>query len=136
MSAASARAHQLAAKHIKKAKDNRYFYEKGCASFAHRLGSRPCATSSKAARGASKVYVRILTEARQTAGLAAVAQVRLPDYRLAMDLLILARQLKLRALRHILHVGCSNATSPVVGCGHRQVKVIFERLRKNERKSS
>ena len=85
---------------IKKARDVRYFYEKGVRLFATD-SEADLRNIAKAAPG-SKIYVRILTEGSRLGRLAAVAQVRLPDPTWRMDLLILAKQLGLGALRHLL----------------------------------
>src|SRR3546814_3200397 len=87
---------------IKKAKDIRYFYDKGVRMFATD-SEADLRNIAKAAPG-SKVYVRILTEGSTTADWPLSRKFGCQTD-MAMDLLILARQLKLEPYGISFHVG-------------------------------
>jgi ornithine decarboxylase len=111
---------------IKKSKDIRYFFERGVALFA---------TDSEAdlrniAKGApgSKVYVRILTEGTQTADWPLSRKFGCQTD-MAMDLLVLARDLGLVPHGVSFHVGSQQRDIGAWDAAIAKVKVIFERLR-------
>lgn len=87
---------------IKKSKDIRYFYEKGVRLFATD-SEADLRNIAKAAPGA-KVYVRILTEGSTTADWPLSRKFGCQTD-MAMDLLILARQLGLEPYGISFHVG-------------------------------
>ncbi len=114
---------------IKKAKDIRYFYEKGVRMFATD-SEADLRNIAKAAPG-SKVYVRILTEGSTTADWPLSRKFGCQTD-MAMDLLILARQLKLEPYGISFHVGSQQRDISVWDAAIAKVKVIFERLKEED----
>ncbi|WP_394179262.1 type III PLP-dependent enzyme [Marinomonas posidonica] len=114
---------------IKKAKDVRYFYEKGVRMFATD-SEADLRNIAKAAPG-SKIYVRILTEGTVTADwpLSRKFGCR-PD--MAMDLLILAKELGLVPYGVSFHVGSQQRDIGAWDAAIASVKVIFERLKEED----
>ncbi|MDX5373605.1 MAG: type III PLP-dependent enzyme [Pseudomonadaceae bacterium] len=113
---------------IKKARDIRYFYEKGVRLFATD-SEADLRNIAKAAPG-SKIYVRILTEGSTSADWPLSRKFGCnPD--MALDLLILAKQLGLVPYGISFHVGSQQRDIDVWDAAIAKVKVIFERL-KNE----
>ncbi|MDB4837084.1 type III PLP-dependent enzyme [Marinomonas sp.] len=114
---------------IKKAKDVRYFYEKGVRMFAtdSEADLRNIATEAPG----SHVYVRILTEGTVTADwpLSRKFGCR-PD--MAMDLLILAKELGLIPYGVSFHVGSQQRDIGAWDAAIASVKVIFERLKEED----
>ncbi len=114
---------------IKKARDIRYFYEKGVRMFATD-SEADLRNIAKAAPG-SKVYVRILTEGSTTADWPLSRKFGCqPD--MALDLLILARQLGLEPYGISFHVGSQQRDIDVWDAAIAKVKVIFDRLREED----
>ena len=114
---------------IKKAKDIRYFYEKGVRMFATD-SEADLRNIAKAAPGA-KVYVRILTEGSTSADWPLSRKFGCqPD--MALDLLILAKQLGLVPYGISFHVGSQQRDIDVWDAAIAKVKVIFERLREED----
>ncbi|MCQ4323728.1 ornithine decarboxylase [Stutzerimonas stutzeri] len=111
---------------IKKAKDIRYFFEKGVRMFATD-SEADLRNIAKAAPG-SKVYVRILTEGSTTADWPLSRKFGCQTD-MAMDLLILARQLGLVPYGISFHVGSQQRDISVWDAAIAKVKVIFERLK-------
>ena len=114
---------------IKKSKDIRIFYEKGVRMFA---------TDSEAdlrniAREApgSRIYVRILTEGTRTADWPLSRKFGCQSD-MAMDLLVLARNLGLEPYGVSFHVGSQQREIGAWDAALTKVKVIFERLRKED----
>ncbi|MCY1491149.1 Lysine/ornithine decarboxylase [compost metagenome] len=114
---------------IKKAKDIRYFYEKGVRLFATD-SEADLRNIAKAAPG-SKVYVRILTEGSTTADWPLSRKFGCQTD-MAMDLLILARQLGLVPYGISFHVGSQQRDISVWDAAIAKVKVIFERLKEED----
>lgn len=114
---------------IKKAKDVRYFYEKGVRMFATD-SEADLRNIAKAAPG-SRIYVRILTEGTVTADwpLSRKFGCR-PD--MAMDLLILAKELGLIPYGISFHVGSQQRDIGAWDAAIASVKVIFERLKEED----
>ncbi|MBR7888488.1 type III PLP-dependent enzyme [Marinomonas sp. A79] len=114
---------------IKKAKDVRYFYEKGVRMFATD-SEADLRNIAKAAPG-SRVYVRILTEGTVTADwpLSRKFGCR-PD--MAMDLLVLAKELDLIPYGISFHVGSQQRDIGAWDAAIANVKVIFERLKEED----
>ena len=113
---------------IKKARDIRYFYEKGVRLFATD-SEADLRNIAKAAPGA-RVYVRILTDGSTSADWPLSRKFGCnPD--MALDLLILAKQLGLEPYGISFHVGSQQRDIDVWDSAIAKVKVIFERL-KNE----
>ena len=114
---------------IKKARDIRYFYEKGVRLFATD-SEADLRNIAKAAPGA-KVYVRILTEGSTSADWPLSRKFGCnPD--MALDLLILAKQLGLVPYGVSFHVGSQQRDIDVWDAAIAKVKVIFERLREED----
>ncbi|ACO77459.1 Ornithine decarboxylase [Azotobacter vinelandii CA] len=114
---------------IKKAKDIRYFYEKGVRLFATD-SEADLRNIAKAAPG-SKVYVRILTEGTASADWPLSRKFGCqPD--MALDLMILARQLGLVPYGLSFHVGSQQRDIDVWDAVIAKVKVIFERLKQED----
>lgn len=111
---------------IKKSKDIRYFYDKGVRMFAtdSEVDLRNIA---KAAPGA-KIYVRILTEGTLTADWPLSRKFGCQSD-MAMDLLILARDLGLEPYGISFHVGSQQRDIGAWDAAIAKVKVIFERLK-------
>lgn len=114
---------------IKKAKDIRLFYEKGVRMFATD-SEADLRNIAKAAPG-SKVYVRILTEGSTTADWPLSRKFGCQTD-MAMDLLILARQLGLVPYGVSFHVGSQQRDISVWDAAIAKVKVIFERLKEED----
>ncbi|GAB4294394.1 MAG: type III PLP-dependent enzyme [Thiohalomonadaceae bacterium] len=110
---------------IKKSKDIRYFYEKGVRLFATD-SEADLRNIAKAAPG-SKVYVRILTEGTQTADWPLSRKFGCQTD-MAMDLLIMARDLGLEPYGVSFHVGSQQRDIGTWDAAIAKVKVIFERL--------
>ena len=110
---------------IKKARDVRYFYEKGVRMFATD-SEADLRNIAKAAPG-SKIYVRILTEGSNSADWPLSRKFGCnPD--MALDLLILAKQLGLVPYGISFHVGSQQRDIDVWDAAIAKVKVIYERL--------
>ncbi len=114
---------------IKKSKDIRYFFEKGVRLFATD-SEADLRNIAKAAPG-SKVYVRILTEGSTTADWPLSRKFGCQTD-MAMDLLILARQLGLVPYGISFHVGSQQRDISVWDAAIAKVKVIFERLKEED----
>jgi ornithine decarboxylase len=114
---------------IKKAKDIRLFYEKGVRMFATD-SEADLRNIAKAAPG-SKIYVRILTEGSTTADWPLSRKFGCQTD-MAMDLLILARQLGLVPYGVSFHVGSQQRDISVWDAAIAKVKVIFERLKEED----
>jgi ornithine decarboxylase len=114
---------------IKKARDIRYFYDKGVRLFATD-SEADLRNIAKAAPG-SKIYVRILTEGSTSADWPLSRKFGCnPD--MALDLLILAKQLKLVPYGISFHVGSQQRDIDVWDAAIAKVKVIFERLKEED----
>ncbi|MGP0175272.1 type III PLP-dependent enzyme [Pseudomonas sp. NCHU5208] len=114
---------------IKKARDIRYFYEKGVRLYATD-SEADLRNIAKAAPG-SKVYVRILTEGSNSADWPLSRKFGCqPD--MALDLLILAKQLGLVPYGISFHVGSQQRDIDVWDAAIAKVKVIFERLKEED----
>ncbi|MDB6047565.1 MAG: ornithine decarboxylase [Pseudomonas sp.] len=114
---------------IKKSKDLRYFYEKGVRLYATD-SEADLRNIAKAAPG-SKVYVRILTEGSTTADWPLSRKFGCQTD-MAMDLLILARELGLVPYGISFHVGSQQRDISVWDAAIAKVKVIFERLKEED----
>ncbi|GAB6388116.1 type III PLP-dependent enzyme [Stutzerimonas marianensis] len=114
---------------IKKSKDIRYFYEKGVRMFATD-SEADLRNIAKAAPG-SKVYVRILTEGSNTADWPLSRKFGCQTD-MALDLLILAKQLGLDPYGISFHVGSQQRDIDVWDAAIAKVKVIFERLKEED----
>ncbi|MEQ5837254.1 type III PLP-dependent enzyme [Marinobacter sp. NFXS9] len=114
---------------IKKAKDVRAFYERGVRLFATD-SEADLRNIAKAAPG-SKVYVRILTEGTQTADWPLSRKFGCHTD-MAMDLLILARDLGLVPYGVSFHVGSQQREIGAWDAALGNVKVIFDRLREED----
>ena len=114
---------------IKKARDIRYFYEKGVRLFATD-SEADLRNIAKAAPG-SKIYVRILTEGSTTADWPLSRKFGCQTD-MAMDLLILARDLGLVPYGISFHVGSQQRDISVWDAAIAKVKVIFERLKEED----
>lgn len=110
---------------IKKAKDIRYFYEKGVRMFATDA-EQDLRIISKAAPGA-KVFVRILTEGAQTADWPLSRKFGC-QVDMALDLCILARDLGLDPYGISFHVGSQQRDIGAWDSAIAKVRFIFERL--------
>lgn len=114
---------------IKKARDVRYFFDKGVRLFATD-SEADLRNIAKAAPG-SKVYVRILTEGSDSADWPLSRKFGCnPD--MALDLLILAKQLGLVPYGISFHVGSQQRDIDVWDAAIAKVKVIFERLKEED----
>ena len=114
---------------IKKSKDIRYFFDKGVRLFATD-SEADLRNIAKAAPG-SKVYVRILTEGSTTADWPLSRKFGCQTD-MAMDLLILARDLGLVPYGISFHVGSQQRDISVWDAAIAKVKVIFERLKQED----
>lgn len=114
---------------IKKSKDIRYFHEHGVRLFATD-SEADLRNIAKAAPGA-KVYVRILTEGTQTADWPLSRKFGCQTD-MAMDLLIMARDLGLEPYGISFHVGSQQRDIGTWDAAIGKVKVIFERLREED----
>ena len=113
---------------IKKSKDIRYFYDKGVRLYSTD-SEADLRNIAKAAPG-SKVYVRILTEGSTTADWPLSRKFGCQTD-MAMDLLILARDLGLVPYGVSFHVGSQQRDISVWDAAIAKVKVIFERLKED-----
>ena len=111
---------------IKKARDVRYFYEKGVRMFATD-SAQDLRNIAKAAPG-SKIYVRILTEGSGSADWPLSRKFGCQTD-MAMDLLVLARELGLVPYGVSFHVGSQQREIGVWDAAVGKVKNIFQRLR-------
>ncbi|WP_341939544.1 type III PLP-dependent enzyme [Marinimicrobium sp. C2-29] len=114
---------------IKKSRDIRYFYEKGVRMFATD-SEADLRNIARAAPGA-KIYVRILTEGTQTADWPLSRKFGCQTD-MAMDLLILARDLGLIPYGVSFHVGSQQREISSWDAALSKVKVIFERLKEED----
>lgn len=114
---------------IKKSKDIRYFYEKGVRLFATDSES-DLRNIAKAAPG-SKIYVRVLTEGSSSADWPLSRKFGCQSD-MAMDLLILAKQLGLLPYGVSFHVGSQQREIDVWDGAIAKVKVIFQRLKEED----
>jgi ornithine decarboxylase len=114
---------------IKKSKDIRYFFNQGVRMFATD-SEADLRNIAKAAPG-SKVYVRILTEGTQTADWPLSRKFGCQSD-MAMDLIILARDLGLEPYGVSFHVGSQQRDIGAWDAAIGKVKVIFERLREED----
>ncbi|MCP5180965.1 MAG: type III PLP-dependent enzyme [Pseudomonadales bacterium] len=110
---------------IKKSRDIRYFYERGVRMFATD-SEADLRNIAKAAPG-SKVYVRLLTEGTQTADWPLSRKFGCQTD-MALDLLVLARDLGLVPWGLSFHVGSQQRDIGAWDAAIAKVKVIFERL--------
>ncbi len=110
---------------IKKAKDIRYFYEKGVRMFA--TDSEADLRNIARAAPGSRVYARILTEGSHTADWPLSRKFGCHTD-MAIDLMILARDLGLEPYGISFHVGSQQRDIGVWDAAIAKVKVIFERL--------
>lgn len=111
---------------IKKSKDIRYFHDKGVRLFATD-SEEDLRNIAREAPGAS-IYVRILTEGSHTADWPLSRKFGCHTD-MAIDLLILARDLGLVPYGVSFHVGSQQRDIGVWDAAIAKVKVIFERLR-------
>lgn len=114
---------------IKKAKDIRAFYEKGVRLFATD-SEADLRNIAKAAPG-SKVYVRILTEGTHTADWPLSRKFGCQTD-MALDLMILARDLGLEPYGVSFHVGSQQRDIGAWDAAIGKVKILFERLREED----
>ena len=110
---------------IKKSKDVRYFYEKGVRTYATD-SEADIRSIAKAAPG-SRVYVRILTEGTFTADWPLSRKFGCQSD-MAMDLIILAKDLGLIPYGVSFHVGSQQRDIGAWDAAIGKVKVIYERL--------
>jgi ornithine decarboxylase len=110
---------------IKKSRDIRYFFERGVRLYATD-SEADLRNIAKAAPGA-RVYVRILTEGSQTADWPLSRKFGCQTD-MAMDLLMLARDLGLTPYGVSFHVGSQQRDIGAWDAAIAKVKVIFERL--------
>ena len=110
---------------IKKAKDIRAFYQKGVRMFATD-SEADLRNIAKAAPG-SRIYARILTEGTLTADWPLSRKFGC-ESDMAMDLLILARDLGLEPYGVSFHVGSQQREIGAWDAALGKVKVIFNRL--------
>ena len=114
---------------IKKSRDVRYFYDKGVRLYATD-SEADIRNIAKAAPG-SKIYVRILSEGTHTADWPLSRKFGCqPD--MAMDLIILAKNLGLVPCGISFHVGSQQRDIGAWDGALGKVKVIFERLLEEE----
>jgi len=114
---------------IKKSEDIRAFYEKGVRMFATD-SEADLRNLAKAAPG-SKIYVRILTDGTQTADWPLSRKFGC-ESDMAMDLLILARDLGLVPYGISFHVGSQQREIGAWDSALNKAKVIFERLKEED----
>lgn len=114
---------------IKKSKDIRAFYEQGVRLYATD-SEADLRNIAKAAPG-SKVYVRILTEGSTTADWPLSRKFGCQSD-MAMDLLVLARELGLIPYGVSFHVGSQQRDIGAWDAAIAKVKVIFERLKEED----
>jgi ornithine decarboxylase len=111
---------------IKKSRDIRHFYSKGVRMYA--TDSEADLRNIAKAAPASRVYVRILTEGTETADWPLSRKFGCQTD-IAMDLLMLARDLGLEPYGVSFHVGSQQRDIGAWDAAIAKVKVIFERLR-------
>lgn len=114
---------------IKKSRDIRYFYEKGVRMYATD-SEADVRNIAKAAPG-SKVYVRILTEGSGTADWPLSRKFGCQSD-MAMDIMVLARDLGLEPYGVSFHVGSQQRDIGAWDAAIGKVKVIFERLKEED----
>ena len=114
---------------IKKSRDIRYFFEKGVRMYATD-SEADVRNIAKAAPG-SKVYVRILTEGSGTADWPLSRKFGCQSD-MAMDLMVLARDLGLIPYGVSFHVGSQQRDIGAWDAAIGKVKVIFERLKEED----
>lgn len=114
---------------IKKSRHIRAFYEKGVRLFATD-SEADLRNIAKAAPG-SKIYVRILTEGSTTADWPLSRKFGCQTD-MAMDLLVLARELGLEPYGISFHVGSQQRDIGAWDAAIAKVKVIFERLKEED----
>lgn len=114
---------------IKKSRDIRYFHEKGVRMFA--TDSEADLRNIARAAPGSKIYVRILTEGTLTADWPLSRKFGC-EIDMAMDLLILARDLGLNPYGVSFHVGSQQREISSWDAALGKVKVIFERLKEED----
>lgn len=114
---------------IKKARDVRYFYEKGVRLFA--TDSEADLHNIARAAPGSKVYVRVLTEGSGAADWPLSRKFGC-NLDMALDLLILAKELNLVPYGVSFHVGSQQRAIDAWDAAIAKVKVIFERLRQED----
>lgn len=114
---------------IKKSRDIRYFYEKGVRMYATD-SEADIRNLAKAAPG-SKIYVRILTEGTLTADWPLSRKFGC-QADMAMDVVILAKDLGLVPYGISFHVGSQQRDIGAWDAALGKVKVIFERLQKED----
>jgi ornithine decarboxylase len=114
---------------IKKSRDIRYFFERGVTMFATDCEA-DLRNIAKAAPG-SRIYVRILTEGTQTADWPLSRKFGCQTD-MAMDLLVLARDLGLVPYGVSFHVGSQQRDIGAWDAAIGKVKVIFERLKEED----
>lgn len=110
---------------IKKARDVKYFYEKGVTMFASDSEADVRNIAAQAPR--AKIYVRILTEGSYTADWPLSRKFGCQND-MAMDLLILAKDLGLEPYGVSFHVGSQQRDIGAWDSAIAKVKNIFERL--------
>jgi len=110
---------------IKKSKDVRYFYDKGVRLFA--TDSEGDLRNIARAAPGSRIYVRILTEGTLTSDWPLSRKFGC-ETDMAMDLLILARDLGLDPYGVSFHVGSQQREIGAWDAALGKVKVIFERM--------
>ncbi len=111
---------------IKKRKDINYFYDKGVRLFAS--DSEADVRNIAAEAPGSKIYVRILTEGNQTADWPLSRKFGCQND-MAMDLLLLAKELGLEPYGVSFHVGSQQRDIGAWDSAIAKVSNIFERLR-------
>jgi ornithine decarboxylase len=114
---------------IKKSRDIRYFFERGVSMYATDCEA-DLRNIAKAAPG-SRVYVRILTEGTQTADWPLSRKFGCQTD-MAMDLMVLARDLGLVPYGVSFHVGSQQRDIGAWDAAIGKVKVIFERLKEED----
>ena len=114
---------------IKKSRDIRHFYEKGVRMYATD-SEADVRNIAKAAPG-SKIYVRILTEGSGTADWPLSRKFGCQSD-MAMDILVLARDLGLEPYGVSFHVGSQQRDIGAWDAAIGKVKVIFERLKEED----
>lgn len=114
---------------IKKSRDIRYFFERGVTLYATDCEA-DLRNIAKAAPGA-RIYVRILTEGTQTADWPLSRKFGCQTD-MAMDLLVLARDLGLVPYGVSFHVGSQQRDIGAWDAAIGKVKVIFERLKEED----
>lgn len=114
---------------IKKARDIRYFYEKGVRMYATD-SEADVRNLAKAAPG-SRVYVRILTEGSGTADWPLSRKFGCQSD-MAMDILVMARDLGLDPYGVSFHVGSQQRDIGAWDAAISKVKMIFDRLKEED----